>query len=430
MIASIGSFTYAGFPAIGLSFWSILSWHKFSETHQKRWLVFSGLFLGIGATIRWDITIYAVISILASGYLSLLSRTISNAISQPDKNTRLSFKTFVFTIPLKVVKGDLAWIIIIMFLIALSGYVTIGFMSGFGNMIQQVFYFPVIKLHQLRWLPYPPIIPTNWTLSGMIWLNFYSPIFSLMISFFWFVYIYIVSIKKRAIPDPESFMTFSLVTFGLFLFNQALNRSDYIHIFPALMLALMTSGAFVYKCAQMVKVFSIKYGLYILLIFIFTINSYSAFGKLIFALIYFPPWECYSSLDKAGCVSTDKDQTNAIQYIQNQSSIGEPIFVGNDKHDQIYINDIGFYFLSDRVSATRFHELHTGVATTLPVQIEIVQEVENHIANWVILRESEFNTEPNDSGISSGVTYLDDFLKLNYHFVTEFGKYRIFRLNE
>ena len=96
-------------------------------------------------------------------------------------------------------------------------------------------------------------------------------------------------------------------------------------------------------------------------------------------------------------------------------------------HDQIYVNDIGFYFLADRLSATRYHELHTGVATTLPVQIEITKELEDHKVNWVVLRNIEHYYEPNASSLSSGVVHLDNYLNLNYRPVAKFGNYSILK---
>ena len=139
----------------------------------------------------------------------------------------------------------------------------------------------------------------------------------------------------------------------------------------------------------------------------------------------FQPLECYSQIERANCIYLQKDQEQAIQYIRAHTTESESIFVGNQRHDHIFINDIGFYFLSARQSASRYHELHPGVATTLPVQQEIVRDIKSKNVNWIILVQVPESTEPNASANSSGIRYLDDFIRTKYSLVEEFGNYQI-----
>lgn len=120
------------------------------------------------------------------------------------------------------------------------------------------------------------------------------------------------------------------------------------------------------------------------------------------------------------------DQARAVAYVSLRTRPSERIFVGTSRHDRIFANDVSFYFLAARHSATRFHELVPGVATTLPVQREIVADLERHGARYLVLsRQFEGYAEPNLSARSSGVTILDDYIARRYRVVEEFGAYSV-----
>ena len=85
-----------------------------------------------------------------------------------------------------------------------------------------------------------------------------------------------------------------------------------------------------------------------------------------------------------------------------------------------------FYFLAERHSATKYHELHPGLATTEEVQLEIIDELKRKNVKFIVLWSGAENvTEPNESSVSSGVTLLDDFIRTNYAPVMYFGPYKI-----
>jgi hypothetical protein len=147
-------------------------------------------------------------------------------------------------------------------------------------------------------------------------------------------------------------------------------------------------------------------------ILLYTINNFSPFG-------------CYSNIERAGCVYIRKDQEQAVEYIRAHTKNSESIFVGNRRHDIIFLNDIGFYFLSNRPSATKYHELFPGVATTLLIQEVIVRDIELKNVNWIVFFNEPESGEPNASSVYSGVHFLDDFIHSEYAPVTEFGSYGI-----
>lgn len=137
-----------------------------------------------------------------------------------------------------------------------------------------------------------------------------------------------------------------------------------------------------------------------------------------------------SQLDRARGIYVFENQeyflSTAIKFIQANTRPDELIFAGNSRHDRIFVNDVMFYFLSERHSATKYHELHPGLATTEEVQREIIDELKRNSVKFIVLWSGAENvTEPNESSISSGVNILDDFIRMNYAPVMYFGPYKI-----
>ncbi len=112
---------------------------------------------------------------------------------------------------------------------------------------------------------------------------------------------------------------------------------------------------------------------------------------------------------------------DALLWIQRNVPPDEPIFVGNFRHDRIFINDALFYFLSGRPPATRYYELHPGIATTRPIQEEIIRELESKAVRFVVLADMPLppheHVGPPDSPL------LDDYLRRTFAPVCNFGRY-------
>jgi hypothetical protein len=138
------------------------------------------------------------------------------------------------------------------------------------------------------------------------------------------------------------------------------------------------------------------------------------------------PWGgSRSGLSRAGCASTSPIDEEAVRYVKAHTTPDEPIFVGNQRHDMLYKSDVGFYYLAARRSATRYSELHPGVANTLPVQKEIARDLEIQRVKLIVLANIDPSDEPNDSNKSAGVVYLDAYIREHYSIATVFGRYQI-----
>ena len=431
MLASAGFYSYAVFPAMTLGLWSIITWLVYTEKRHKAWLVLSGVLLGISTIIRWDIGTYAGISLLAAGYLALLTPGLNRPLSGDPQG---SFQLVTLFKPIK----DLMWVWVPMVTIALLGYAWIGLQSGWKNLFEQVFYFPTSVLHSVRWLPYPSLIPPDLVGSATLydmqipifnfpsedWFRFYLPILTLGIAV---VLLVISFLKDRTRLNQGYFTLIALTLFGGLLFNQALSRYDLIHVTPASILTFIIAAAFIQQFSSQRMATWVKNCLVALVIGLTILYFAPSLKELLSSLDSAAPWGCYSSLKIAGCVSLGKDEEQAAEFLQANTLPSEPIFVGNQKHDRIFINDIGLYYLAGRESGTRYHELYPGVATTLPVQTEIALEIGLKDVKWIALVKIWDSNEPNKSALSSGVTYLDDYLRSHYLPVTEFGNYQILK---
>ncbi len=435
LLASAGFYSYAVFPALTLGLWSIFTWLKFTENGNRGWLLFSGVLLGVAVIIRWDIGAYAGISVLAAGYLALLIPGLKQTQLRDRQSSRsgIRFRLATWLAPLK----ELVWLLAPMLTIALLGYALIGFQSGWKNLFEQVFYFPTSVLHSVRWLPYPSLIPHNliewvpyydsqipkFNLPSEDWTRFYAPILTLGVAV---ILLVIKFVKDRASLNQGYFTIIALTLFGGLLFNQALSRYDLIHVTPASILTFIVAAAFIQQFVTKGMKAWVKNSLFALLIGLTILYFAPALKDLLISLDTAAPWGCYSHLQIAGCVTLNNDEEQAVTFIRMNTQPSEPIFVGNQKHDRIFVSDIGFYYLAGRPSATRYHELYPGVATTLPIQQEIAGELEAKEVKWVVLVKIWDSNEPNGSALSSGVTYLDDYLRAHYRYIAAFGIYEIF----
>lgn len=419
LLASAGFYAYAVFPAMGLGIWAIWAWLKYDHEGKPGWLLLAGTLLGIAMAIRWDLGAYGGLSVLVGSYFFLLYRSLKPAqegdLTPEGKlfHIRLLFAPLA---PLARVYGP-------MLAVALTAYTLVGLQSGWQDLYEQVFYFPIALLHDVRWLAYPGFVPRDY-IPDMDWLRFYSPLLTYGLTL---GYLIVTGIKKRATLDQGYFALISLLIFGALLFNQALSRYDIIHVTPASILTFLIAATLAARVMPSPRLPWIRFPFYALLFCLTVLYFPHALQEQLNTLDTSPPWRCYSDLPKASCTQIFPDEQHAVEYIQAHTEPGEAIFVGNQKHSSIFVNDIGFYYLVDRPSASRYHELYPGVATTLPVQQVIVNELESQKVRWVVLAKIWDSTEPNDSSLDSGVVFLDDYIRKNYSYTAEFGMYRIMR---
>ncbi|MBK1662641.1 hypothetical protein, partial [Paracraurococcus ruber] len=133
-------------------------------------------------------------------------------------------------------------------------------------------------------------------------------------------------------------------------------------------------------------------------------------------------------LPRLRCVTSDPASLQAAAYVRAHSAPTDRIYVGTGRHDRIFVNNMSFYWMAERRSATRWQELHPGIQTTAAVQDAMIREFEAAPPALVVLSEQwDAAAEPNASSRSSGVTRLDDYLAARFEEVARFGPVRVLK---
>ena len=135
-----------------------------------------------------------------------------------------------------------------------------------------------------------------------------------------------------------------------------------------------------------------------------------------------PSCDDVTGLRRLACFSMDQDHLDALAFLDAHAKPGEYVFVGNGRHDKIFINDVALYFFARLRSATKWHQFDPGLQTSEPIQQEMIGELERNRPTYVVL-ETQWDTanEPNASALSSGVTLLDHYIAQNFHPTATFG---------
>lgn len=408
LLGSAGFYAYAVFPAIALGLLAILCLLAYTDSGRRAWLITAGGITGLAAFVRWDIGLYAGVSVAAA--LTLFHLWSVAAGGKPPATARAA-------------ASDMAVLAASALAIALVCYGAVGMASGFGPLWDQVVAVPATLLHEVRWLPYPPLFPLfpdSMDADFWPWLHFYAPLLIYVLAFG----VYALR-ARRSVFDTRSAGRVATTIFGLLLFAQALSRYDYIHAIPTSILAslvvlTLASPDIVGGLHRAVR------PVYVILLAALAALYVAAPVRFLQKYLDdFPPLACYSQIERASCVPVSPDQAQAVRYLSTHAQPDELIFVGNQRHDLIFVNDIGFYFLAAHPSASRYSELYPGVATTLDVQQSIVQELASQAVRWVVLVNIGNPGEPNASADSSDIVALDEFIRSNFRNVAEFGAYQI-----
>jgi hypothetical protein len=122
------------------------------------------------------------------------------------------------------------------------------------------------------------------------------------------------------------------------------------------------------------------------------------------------------------CVHIGEARTAAIKFVVEHVPEGERLFAGTARHDKIFVNDNLIYFAAGRLPATHWHHYDPGLQTRADIQLQMVAELERQAVRTIVLSSEWDNVkEPNASALSSGVTILDDYIRMHYEKVEQYG---------
>jgi len=226
-------------------------------------------------------------------------------------------------------------------------------------------------------------------------------------------------------------MMISLVLTTCLLFTiKGIVRVSYFHLVPAIVLSVILLAIYIPRAMQKTRAsrFLLMPGL-----------------AIAFALLISPAWAGLADfsngmkdlmsdhsavsercrvpvLPRMRCANLDNDYLLAAQQVRKATQANDKIYVGTTRHDKLFVNAVTFYFVAERLPATKWYDLHPGVQTQERVQIQMIQQMRAAPPKMVVL-DSRWNDvhEPNDSRFANGSKLLDEYLSANFAEIGRFG---------
>lgn len=308
------------------------------------------------------------------------------------------------------------------FLATFIPFAALGLAALFANeyrhlVFDQLIRFPAGGMREHRVLPVPNLFQP-FSGSTLTWaLAWSAPAISLATA----AVLTAMAIRRVAWSNPVALL---LGVLGILLNLQAFNRLDLSHAAPAIIISGLALVLLVndWIAAEWHRgpVFGIvlQLGLVVAVAILTVAHILPAVG-----------WDrlqrCVLQTSAFGCMSQKPDQQAALAFINSRLARDDSLFVGNLRHDKIFVNDVSFYFFAQRPIATRFSEMHPGIVTSAAEQDEIVAELERGPVKMIVLVDLPQSVERNRSSVSSGVCRLDLHIRQHYSEVASFGRYRV-----
>lgn len=391
---------------------SILFFNKYLHTNNLYYVICSGLFAGLTTIFRHDLGIYLIFSISLTFLLNYFI------------NKRLKLTT-----------AKILWLQITMLYLGIAiilAPVVIYFAINvpFTVLYEQLIYFPVSVFPEYRSIakPIPIISVYGETIAGKIQSFWFSIVFYLPFIVYFFSVIAIIWNRKAKNQNLENNLETTnilLIIIGLLLYNQAIIRADFEHLFPTLTISFLLLPL-LFSSFSKNKLKSII--LTIIIIFIAIVP----FTKKIFLFADSHDETKYISLKENNLknikipIDIALDYQAIMDFLEENSGEGERLFICNSRHDKIFLNDLMLYFALDRQPAVKYYELHPGLATAEIVQNEIIKELDKKSTYFIIIRKVDESELEKVSSETEGSTALDSYIKNHYKIAKELGHYLIF----
>lgn len=386
---------------------------NFINSGRNKWLIITGILSGVIGFFRQDFGFYIFTSI----FLIILLKQLNY------------YREKEWKIKLSLILKDELYLLLGCFIIILPLLIYLTVNSALKEFISDAVVFPVTIYPKVRDLPFPELKVKN--------LIFYLPLFVFLLTSIRLLF-YNWRLKiKDIIPWLTLFFLFS----GLGLFNYTNTRTCMTHLLPTMIPGILLfillfynllenltrKVRYLYKSLIWVTASLICF----ILLFYLTKPSFLIYAKYPNFIPEIQKKDGFININRAQGFYDDlglvKSLTLAIQYIQNNTGQDEKIFVGNLRHDKVVNSDVMFYFLSQRHSAAKYYELHPGLTNTPKIQKEIISDLIKAKVRYIVLWSGSKlkEDEPNESGKSSGIVDLDNFIQKNYKTEKDFGAYLI-----
>lgn len=324
-----------------MALFAIYSGLKYFRSSNEKYVLRAGILIGLTALFRHDFAAYVFIPFLLSLIFDNNREGLLGRIS-------------------KLLMGVLPAIVL---------FAILGAFVGFGNMFDQLVVFPLTKFNLTRSLPFPFIWNAQ-SISDSMSNYFYNAWIAVM-----FLVPPVIAIANyllfRKHKHASLFIFYGLLV--LLFYNQALNRSDYEHLLPSLLLAL----PLVFSVIGTIETrFYRNFALIISAVFllIIPIGKKANFAKQ----HYKNNVLVKSNLPALNHIYLDPVQSLQYEYaaeIERNIIKGANTFIGLKDMSSIEINDVMAYYVLDLKPNTRYHELHPGIADNKRYQIELLKEL-------------------------------------------------------
>lgn len=301
----------------------------------------------------------------------------------------------------------------------------------FGELAKDLFNIPLFVYPRARALTYPFIVPDPRQIAAGAEAVFgYFKQVVLRLDYYFPLVIYIaglLSIRKairgRVRPFSAGFWAkVFFVALGMFFYIQGFVRGHLDHLRPTfipaiIVLVILMEG--LRRASPRICAACVMFAIFIAAMAWVPLSRKAEAVNIVRANPF------YFSIPRAKHIVWDKrgkSYQELVGYIQRNVAENERIFVGNARHDRLFSSDVMLYFLSNRSSASKYHEFMPGIADTEGVQRRIISDLERFDVRYVFTWSNTVS-EPNQSGVSGAVTLLDDFIRKNFKVDKNFGDY-------
>ena len=410
-------YNYSAYPALLFSLVSCLFFSRYLKDPSKLWPLFvAGVFVGVTVCFRHDFGFYLwvtqlitlVWSILSSGAPGVAVRSALPALRRPS---------------LSYISGIVVIVVPVTFLLLWA--------TSSNDIFFDLFYLPAKIYPKMRSLPFrlfaiPQILrhplSNRYDLEEAI---VYFPILACIAS----AVILFLSRKPQSglFSDAPQRQIFGLLTIlGSLFFIKGLIRLSATQMVQCIVVGIILLAILLSRIPQLGRPSSIMVAGCALIFLACSapiVVAFFAFTYTNVADLTHPhrPTSIYNTchppvgMERARCLILEPVAAAAIEYVEQRTSPQDKIFVGAGRHDKILVNDIRFYFVSDRASITKWQEFDPGVQTALPFQNQIIASMQEYSPKFIVLNSTWDNyIEPNGSRFSSGVTALDDYIHTTY----------------
>ncbi len=281
---------------------------------------------------------------------------------------------------------------------------------------------------EMRALPFPQFFgpkaqPLTALLIGL-------PLFTLLFSS---SYLLSAFFRKRLGENRNAFLIVLLTASVLLFFGKAWVRISVAQALPAILLSVLLLLLMSIPAKRPETPAQLRpcwYGLTASSIMVLLLLALS-FGNLPMRppmIIYLDERDPPVRLGSLGLFKRPLQDLEAAAYVASHTRESDRIFSAVGRHDKIFVNNVVFYYLAQRLPATRWYYFDPGVHTSAEVQTQIIAELRAEQPAFVV-RDSRWDDvkEPNRSAESSGVVLLDDFLDQNYREVERFSTITILK---